>query len=190
MKQKRIWIVILIFCVTAYALGSRISRFLSLTIRHGQHDVQLDAKTKKIPPPPQPTFQDYPAAVANGPFVPPRFNGTRDRYKKYHTAIKLAVNAGPNFAGHFTIVEVGCGTSCTIPFIVDLSDGRIFEFPSALRIVPDITYEYKKESTLLVALWPLDMLTSKPRCKRLYYQIILGNFVKIEETTAPGQCHF
>lgn len=189
MKQERIWIVILGLFAMAYALGPHILCFRGSTESPAQRKVQNGSRPNKNATPTKPAFQDYPAGVATGPFVPPRFNGAGDRYKKYRTAIKLAVSAGPNFAGHFTIVEVGCGTSCTIPFIVDLSDGKISEFPGEFGIIPDITYEYRRESTLLLALLPLDVLTSRPRCKKLYYKLISGHFVKIEESIAQGECY-
>ena len=190
MPGKRILLGIFISFAAACALHSYAPGILNPVKNPEQREAQFDNKANEYSNPHfRRAFQDYPAAVATGPLVSPNFDGTTNRYNKYRTAIKLAVNAGPNFAGHFAIVEIGCGTSCTIPFIVDLSNGEISEFPLEIGIIPDITYAYQKESSLLVALWPLDVFTSKPRCKRLYYQRKSRNFVKIEEAVSLGECH-
>lgn len=190
MPGKRILLGIFISFAAAYALYSYAPGIPNPITNPEQHEAQFDNKANEYSNPQfRQAFRDYPVAAATGPFVSPNFKGTTERYNKYRTAIKLAVNAGPNFAGHFTIVEIGCGTSCTIPFIVDLSNGEISEFPHEIGIIPDITYTYQKESSLLVALWPLGVFTSKPRCKRLYYQRKSRNFVKIEEAVSLGECH-
>lgn len=189
MTQKRLIIGISLFFTVVYALQTCTLSFPSLATGPTQRKVRFGAKSNSNVARSRLAFQDYPVTVATVPFAPPNFSGTTDRYNKYRTAIKLAANAGPNFAGHFTIVEIGCGTSCAIPFIVDLSDGKVSELPHEIGIIPDITYEYRRGSTLLVALWPLDVFTSKPRCKRVYYQRISDNFVKIEDAIALGECH-
>ncbi len=48
--------------------------------------------------------------------------------KNFSTAITKAVQGGPNFAGHFTIAEWGCGTACEDHAIVDVVTGNIVAF--------------------------------------------------------------
>ncbi len=38
---------------------------------------------------------------------------------------------GPNFAGHYIIVEIGCGSPCIMMAIVDALTGRIYNSPMA-----------------------------------------------------------
>jgi hypothetical protein len=32
----------------------------------------------------------------------------------------------PNFAGHYRIVDIGCGSDCTFIFVVDVITGRVY----------------------------------------------------------------
>lgn len=189
MPGKRILLGIFIVFVAAYALHSYAPGISNSVTNPKQPEAQFNNNANEYADPQfRRAFKDYPARIATGPFVAPHFNETTDRYNKYRKAINSGTASGPNFAGHFTVVEVGCGTSCTIPFIVDLSNGKISGFPHEIGMIPDITYKYQTDSNLLVALWPIDEFTAKPRCRRIYYLRTASNFVKIDETIALGEC--
>jgi len=49
--------------------------------------------------------------------------------QEHRTAIRNGAKHGPNFAGHYTVVDWGCGTSCGIYVIVDARTGTIYEPP-------------------------------------------------------------
>lgn len=49
--------------------------------------------------------------------------------KKFKTLLQQGTKNGPNFAGHYTIVEIGCGTSCLNIWIIDTRSGKILEGP-------------------------------------------------------------
>lgn len=67
---------------------------------------------------------------------------------KFRTTIRETVaSEGANLAGHFTVVEWGCGTSCQQFAIVDLRTGRIFHNPN--RILTR-GLEYHVESSLVI----------------------------------------
>ena len=44
-------------------------------------------------------------------------------------AINEAARKGPNFAGHYTIIELGCGAGCVRFFIADAANGVTFPTP-------------------------------------------------------------
>ena len=46
--------------------------------------------------------------------------------REYRTRIREGAKAGPNFAGHYTVIIVGCGTECASFVIVDAASGRVF----------------------------------------------------------------
>jgi hypothetical protein len=73
-------------------------------------------------------FTAYPASTFAGPKVPPSFTGAGRNYSDFRTRIKEGAASGPNFAGHFTVVTIGCGAECTWSAIVDNSNGRIQSF--------------------------------------------------------------
>jgi hypothetical protein len=46
--------------------------------------------------------------------------------RQYRTRIREGAKAGPNFAGHYTVIILGCGTECASFVIVDAASGRVF----------------------------------------------------------------
>ena len=133
-------------------------------------------------------FQDYPVPISTGPFVAPNYRDMAPRHRKFRTALALAALAGPNYAGHFAVVEVGCGTACSIPMALDLTTGAVVDLPPEVSMSPDVIYEYHRNSALLVALTGIDIFTDKPRCKKSFFHWANGSFAKLGETEAPGQC--
>jgi hypothetical protein len=39
------------------------------------------------------------------------------------------MKSGSNNGGHFSLIEIGCGTSCIFAFLIDGRDGRLVDFP-------------------------------------------------------------
>jgi hypothetical protein len=82
----------------------------------------------QIEAPEQFPFADYPASVAShGVPVAPRL--TTPGQGMYRTVIRRWAWNGPNFAGHFTIAEWGCGTGCVQMAVVDAQSGHVYEGP-------------------------------------------------------------
>jgi len=66
--------------------------------------------------------------------------------KQFATRIREGAKKGPNFAGHFTIIEWGCGSECQSFVIVDAKTGAIFSppFTSSWGLL------YRLDSNLLI----------------------------------------
>jgi len=74
-----------------------------------------------------PKFSDYPAAHA--------FNGKRAAdidFKSYKNSRSFRTrlrdglkNQPPDYDGHYTTVDIGCGSGCSVRWIVDLETGKI-----------------------------------------------------------------
>ncbi len=56
------------------------------------------------------------------------------RAKIFRTELRKQVKHGPNFAGHYTVIRLGCGTGCAMIAIVDAKTGRVF-FPESVKAV-------------------------------------------------------
>ncbi|MCU7495991.1 MAG: hypothetical protein HF314_16975 [Ignavibacteria bacterium] len=74
----------------------------------------------------------------------------------FRTALRNGVKEGVNFAGHYTVVIWGCGTSCQSFAIVDQINGRVY-FTKELLLVSYADYwekdyglNYRPDSRLLV----------------------------------------
>jgi hypothetical protein len=75
-----------------------------------------------------PKFENYPVTdIFKGPPAPPKLRRPGDRL--FRTRIREGAAKGPNFAGHFTVAEWGCGAGCVSIAIVDAKDGRIYDAP-------------------------------------------------------------
>jgi hypothetical protein len=123
---------------------------------------------------PVPRFEQYRVAkIYRGKPAVPILRTAEDR--EYRTRIRRGAKDGPNFAGHYTVIMVGCGTECASFLIVDAETGRIFA-----RAQKKYTCEptFKLDSRL--------METDSCDCSRLFWEWT-GTELKLI-TKAPADC--
>lgn len=83
-------------------------------------------------------FEDYPAPQIASATSPPDLS-SHPRARRFRTVLRRATQASPpNFAGHYSLVLVGCGSECAAPVLVDRRDGHVF-FP---RTVVNAVWAY------------------------------------------------
>ena len=99
-------------------------------------------------------FNDYSVLENNEKPSAPLNLKSHPRGLQFRTLITKEYKNGPNFAGHYTVVQWGCGTGCQNLVIVDNLTGNILkgEIGSSYGI------EYKKDSRLLIAMDPVNWL--------------------------------
>ena len=110
------------------------------------------ATSPASPPPPSlwsnertPTFADF-AVGEKFTGVPAKIDYVSSPLAgEFKTAIAAGVRQGANFAGHYRLVELGCGTSCQTFVVVDLTDGKVYDGGTAERGI-----EYHADSKLAV----------------------------------------
>jgi hypothetical protein len=79
-------------------------------------------------------FEEYPAEQTSQG-VPAAPNLTSHAMaRRYRTVLRKAAKEGPDFAGHYMLVRIGCGTSCVQIAVLDAVDGTVY-FPRGLRMV-------------------------------------------------------
>jgi hypothetical protein len=82
----------------------------------------------QIPATLEPRFKEFPVNEAfHGKPAAVVFQRAEER--RFRTVIRSGAESGPNFAGHDTIVEWGCGTECFQAAIVDAKTGQIYQPP-------------------------------------------------------------
>lgn len=130
-----------------------------------------------------PTFDDFP--IENRyKGIPAKVDLSSNRYaKKFRTVLREGAREGPNFAGHYTLVEWGCGSSCQSHAIVDAKNGKVF-FPHKLLTTAGI--DFKLTSSLIIT-DPVDTLSVdlSPISYSYYYnwdgkKLILIDSLKIQ----------
>lgn len=94
-------------------------------------------------PRPAPRFEDYPVReVYKGPVAPVRLDSRRARM--YRTRLREDSRGGPNFAGRYTVVVWGCGTSCAQMGVVDARTGRVYFPPVEYMDIVDVSDEAER----------------------------------------------
>lgn len=90
------------------------------------------------------------------------------RARIFRTMLRLGAKEGPNFAGHFTIIGWGCGSSCLDFAIVDAKNGAVWFPPfggiSAVHLDTGegevqpayLQLRYERDSSMLVVLGALN----------------------------------
>ncbi|MBX9620531.1 MAG: hypothetical protein K2X28_00615 [Alphaproteobacteria bacterium] len=103
-----------------------------------------------------PKFKDFPSLEAyKGKVSPVDLKSYPEAYK-YRTRLQDGVKAGPNFAGHYVVVTIGCGTNCQSQWIVDANNGKVLgKFFSSLGAT------YRIDSNLLILNPPTEGLKQK-----------------------------
>jgi hypothetical protein len=76
-----------------------------------------------------PSFDQYRTAGAkfSGKPATPVLKTAEQR--KFRTMIRTVAATGPDFAGHFTVAEWGCGAGCVSVAIVDAATGAVYPGP-------------------------------------------------------------
>lgn len=93
-----------------------------------------------------PRHEDYPARdTFSGTPAPVDFASAADA-RRLRTVLREGAARGPNFAGHYALVQWGCGSACQSFAIVDLRTVRVTFTPRPLSVGAD----YRLDSELLV----------------------------------------
>ena len=127
-----------------------------------------------------PRFEDYPAGdTLRAAAVSPRLTSPDDQ--RFRTALRRGAAKGPNFAGAFTVVLWGCGTSCQTGAVIDGRTGRVWNLPQSLSRGA----QYKLSSRLFVA----DPIPPEPQPIEapfvFYYEWRDSMFMLIDSVRAP-----
>ena len=109
--------------------------------------------------------------------------------RMFRTAIRDAAAKGPNFAGHYTIAQWGCGSGCVSFVVVDAVSGKVFPAPFEMLGMPLADVEggpeyqaavYRLKSRLLIA----DGCPDDAKCGAYYYEWSDNKFKQLRLDTA------
>lgn len=124
--------------------------------------------------------KQYRAAHYNGPLAAPDFE-SNPKAKMFKTRINEQMPYGINFAGHYTIVEFGCGTSCQSLFVVDRKTGIIYD-----GMTTELGMAFNNGNRLFIKNHGAAELTAEERancsyCKITYWEWKDNAFVEIKK---------
>ncbi|MDO1585259.1 hypothetical protein [Rhizobium oryzicola] len=92
-------------------------------------------------------------AAFTGKTVLPDFKGRDRDFNTFRTRIRDGMLQGPNFAGHYTVIQIGCGTGCSFAIVADNLTGRPLNFPRGGENNMYLDLDYRRDSRLLSAQW-------------------------------------
>ncbi len=127
-------------------------------------------------------FARYPAqGLYKGGPVPPKL--TSPTQHQFRTVLRKGAQKGPNFAGHYTVVEWGCGSNCVVFAVVDAVNGKVYDsgMPSVNDEYP-CGLLYRIESRLFVV---EKSSTPNGDCKARFYTWDGSRFIPDDSASSP-----
>jgi hypothetical protein len=75
-----------------------------------------------------PRFEHYPTTdIFHG--KPAKLQLITPQEREFRTRLQEGLSAGANFAGHYIVIQWGCGAGCVMMAIVDALTGQIYKAP-------------------------------------------------------------
>lgn len=114
--------------------------------------------------------------IYSGPRAQPIFTGEGVKFAHVRSRIREAFTANAIAAGHYVVVQVGCGTGCTWNIVGDVRSGRLMEFPLGGEEYQGLDIITDPKSTLFIARWG-DVAFST--CTTRLYSLESDRFVQV-----------
>jgi hypothetical protein len=130
------WVVLLLGPMSVAA--SRVTRYESA----GSARRDANAQTTALP-----RFEDYSSTRAFAGRPAPVVFASARYGRTYRTRLRDGAQGGPNFAGAFTVITWGCGSSCQVSVVVNARTGMLSQ--QTLRTTNGV--EFRRDSRLLIA---------------------------------------
>lgn len=97
---------------------------------------------------------EYGTSVYTGQLVGPRLTGDQEHYREFRTRLREGATQAINFAGRYTIVEIGCGSGgCRFGYAIDRASGDIVDLPVGGEPYMYLQLDYEPTSRLMTARW-------------------------------------
>lgn len=102
----------------------------------------------------KPSVSTFPARSRfSGKTVLPDFRGRDRAFNSFRTRIRDGMRKGPDFAGQYSLVQIGCGTGCSFVIVGNNKTGRPANFPRGGENNMYLDLSYSLNSRLLAAQW-------------------------------------
>lgn len=96
-------------------------------------------------------FANYPVEIYKGKTSKPIY--TKGQLSEYRQQIKYNMGHGPNFAGHYNIVQISCGTQCSVGILINAKNGQIYSDLIADGENYELAIVASPDSSLLRVIW-------------------------------------
>lgn len=96
-----------------------------------------------------------------GPRVQPVFTGPGAQFAMLRSRIREAFTTNSIAAGHYVVVQIGCGTGCTTNIVGNVRTGQLIEFPLGGEEYQGLDILTSPKSKLFTARWGFDDCTTR-----------------------------
>jgi hypothetical protein len=114
-----------------------------------------------------PAFEDYPATKSFSGRRAPVNLASHPQARRFRTVLQQGAKQGPNFAGKYTVVTWGCGTSCQAIGIINAETGSVYMLDSPA----EAGVKFKLDSRLLVVNPPENISEKEPDWLQTHYYV-------------------
>ncbi|KQS78826.1 hypothetical protein ASG25_09325 [Rhizobium sp. Leaf384] len=83
----------------------------------------------------------------------PDFKGRDREFNAFRTRIRESMMRGPDFAGHYSVIQYGCGSGCSNVVVADNRTGQPARFPRGGEDNTYLDLRFQLDSRLLAAQW-------------------------------------
>lgn len=127
-------------------------------------------------------FERYRVPLYSGPRAQPVLKGPGAQYARLQTRIREAFVANEIAAGHYVVIQTGCGTGCTWNVVGDLRTGQLMDFPLGGEEYQGLSILTDPKSRLFTAKWGFNA------CVTRTYSLEGARFVQLgrDETEDKG----
>ncbi len=133
-------------------------------------------------------FGRYGVQEYRGRIASPNFTGPGHRYANLRTVIRQAFARGVNYAGHYSIITVGCGADCAMVLIGDIQTGQLLDFPIGGEGYYSLSLTYHSGSRLVLATWNTSV--EQEQCEAQQFVLTGTKILPVgQKTVAAGGCH-
>jgi len=128
---------------TATLAGKNMNRSLSILFFCFLFSTAFSQEAGKVKFQPKVKFSNYQAIIYRGAIA--KLELKNPEHRRFRTALRNGYKSGINFAGHYCLVYWGCGSPCQSGAIIDVTNGQVYDIPSAA-----VGYNFKKNSRMLI----------------------------------------
>jgi hypothetical protein len=114
-----------------------------------------------------PAFKDYPAKKSFSGRPAPVNLASHPQARRFRTVLQQGAKQGPNFAGKYTVVTWGCGTSCQAIGIINAQTGSVY----MLDRPAEAGVKFQLDSRLLVVNPPTNISEKEPDWLQTHYYV-------------------
>ena len=128
------------------------------------------------------SFGNYPiSTIYRGKVAFPDFRGRDRDASVFRTRIVNAMREGPNFAGKYAVIQIGCGTGCRFYPVVDVTTGSVKSFPLGGEEYLHLDLHFRIDSALIVAVWD-----DGEKCLQEAFKMERGSLNSLGRSAIPG----